>query len=482
MYRILQISDLHRSQDDLITNAALIAALDSDFTRQKNEDPEIGSIDAVIVCGDIIQGSRLGNPSYTDEINSQYQVAFEFLSELADRYLKGARSQIVIVPGNHDVDWNTAFSKMKEVPEAAQEIDLNKYLRLPDTPFRFCYKTRKLYRIEDLDGYDERFRYFNEFISKFYESSELQFPLQLDNSYNLFRLNGSKIIVAGFNSCLNNDCFNPVGKISDKAIGEAYLKIKDAKIDHMLAIAVWHHSINGPPTSNDYMDINHVREMASRGFKLGLHGHQHKMDVFPETVHLPGEEQIVVVSAGSLCVGPSELPEGERRQYNIIEISDDYGSVRVHVREMVAPRAFGPRYLHNFGGNSYADFKISDNATMLKYLIDKTLRAEKLIAEKSYIDAVSLLLSKGAPETEHGRQLLYEACFRGKLYEVAIENLNPPHSITELVFLVDALCKKNRHDNAIQIVGDCGTQLELPPSQREELLEQIELEMKIKND
>ena len=456
--------------------------MDSDFTRQKNEVPEIGNIDAVIVCGDIIQGSVLGNPSYADEINSQYQAALEFLSEVADRYLNGARSQIVIVPGNHDVDWNTAFSKMTEVSEATQETDLNKYLRLPDTPFRFCYKTRKLYQIEDLIGYEERFRCFNEFISKFYENSDLQFPLHTENTYNLFRLNGSKIVVAGFNSCLDNDCFNPIGKISDKAIGDAYLKIKDADIDHLLAIAVWHHSINGPPASNDYMDINHVREMASRGFKLGLHGHQHKMDVFPETVRLPGEEQILVVSAGSLCVGPSELPEGERRQYNVIEIPDDYASVRIHVREMVAPRTFGPRYLHFFGGNSYDDFKLLNEATMLKRPIEKTLLAEKLIAEESFNDAAKLLLSDQAFKTEHGRRLLYEACYMGKLFDIAIENLNPPHSITELVFLVDALCKKNRHENAIQIVGDCGTQLELPPSQQQELLGQIELEMKIKNE
>ena len=452
----------------------------SDPILAKNEDPAIGSIDAVIVCGDIIQGSCLGNPSYADEINSQYQVALEFLSEVADRYLKGARSQIVVVPGNHDVDWNTAFSKMKEVPEATQDINLNKYLGLPNTPFRFCYKTRKLYQIEDLVGYEERFRHFNEFILKFYENSDLQFPLHADNSYNLFRLDGSKIVVAGFNSCLHNDCFNPVGKISDKAIGDAYLKIKDADVDHLLAIAVWHHSINGPPTSNDYMDINHVREMASRGFKLGLHGHQHKMDVFPETVRLPGEEQILVVSAGSLCVGPSELPVGERRQYNVIEISDDYASVRIHVREMVAPRTFAPRYLHYFGGNSYTDFKLLDEATLLKYSIEKTLQAENLIAEKSFTDAAKLLLSDRASETEHGRRLLYEACIMGKLFDVAIENFNPPSSISELFLLVDALCDKNRHDNAIQIVKDSGTQFELPPSQQDELLDQIKLRLVIK--
>ena len=480
MYRILQISDLHRSHDDPITNKALIAALDSDFTRQKNEDPAIGSIDAVIVCGDIIQGSCLGNPSYADEINSQYQIALEFLSEVADRYLKGARSQIVIVPGNHDVDWNTAFSKMKEVPEATQDINLNKYLGFPNTPFRFCYKTRRLYHIEDLVGYEERFRCFNEFISRFYENSDLQFPLHADNSYNLFRLDGSKIVVAGFNSCLHNDCFNPVGNISDKAIGDAYLKVKDTDVDHLLAIAVWHHSVNGPPTSNDYMDINHVREMASRGFKLGFHGHQHKMDVFPDTVRLPGEEQILVVSAGSLCVGPSELPVGERRQYNVIEISDDYSSVRIHAREMIASRTFRPRYLHDFGGNSYADFKLSDEATLRKYSKEKTLQAEKLIAEKSYNDAANFLLSERASETEHGRRLLYEACFMGKLFDVAIENLNPPSSISELFFLVDALCDKNRHDSAIQIVRDSGAQLHLPQSQQDELLEQIELQMVIK--
>lgn len=112
MYRILHISDLHRSPDEPIGNASLIASLDQDFSNQRNEEPVIGPIDAIIVSGDIVQGVRVGETNAEEKLKQQYETAKDFLNELVNRYLGGDKKKIVMVPGNHDVDWNKSISSM----------------------------------------------------------------------------------------------------------------------------------------------------------------------------------------------------------------------------------------------------------------------------------------------------------------------------------------------------------------------------------
>ena len=85
--------------------------------------------------------------------------------------------------------------------------------------------------------------------------------------------------------------------------------MKDSGKVFDLHMAVWHHSIEGPPYRTDYMDVDIVRGMIGRGFRLGLHGHQHKTQVSPHEVCLPDREKMVVVSAGSLCAGTGDLPD-----------------------------------------------------------------------------------------------------------------------------------------------------------------------------
>jgi hypothetical protein len=66
------------------------------------------------------------------------------------------------------------------------------------------------------------------------------------------------------------------------------------------------------------MSVDFVKEMIDRDFRLDLHGHQHKSQVTPEDIQTPDEAIMTVVSAGSLCAGPKDLPVGTHRQYNVI--------------------------------------------------------------------------------------------------------------------------------------------------------------------
>jgi hypothetical protein len=64
--------------------------------------------------------------------------------------------------------------------------------------------------------------------------------------------------------------------VRKEAVGRSHLRLDDTGSLFDLRMAVWHHSIDGPPHRTDYMDVEIVRGMIGRGFRLGLYGHQHR--------------------------------------------------------------------------------------------------------------------------------------------------------------------------------------------------------------
>src|SRR5438105_1894721 len=106
MLTLLHISDLHRSSSDPISNSEIVSALLTDRNGFSRELPAVSQPDAIVVSGDLVQGVTLDSADYPAELEGQYEVAFDLLMELANRFVDGDRSRVVIIPGNHDVDWN----------------------------------------------------------------------------------------------------------------------------------------------------------------------------------------------------------------------------------------------------------------------------------------------------------------------------------------------------------------------------------------
>jgi Calcineurin-like phosphoesterase len=170
-YSILHISDLHRSPSDPISNDELVSALLSDRTRYVNEEPGIRSPDAIIVSGDIIQGVPLNTTDYAVELSRQYATAEAFLAELTERILGGDRSRVVIVPGNHDIDWNSAFAAMSPVGAADEPTNIAGELHKEASNFRWDWRNRQLYRIVDEKADASRLEAFWKFFERFYQAS-----------------------------------------------------------------------------------------------------------------------------------------------------------------------------------------------------------------------------------------------------------------------------------------------------------------------
>lgn len=466
-----------------MSNAELLSALISDRDNYVREEPPIRPPDAIVVSGDIIQGVGLGAAEFQAELTAQYEVAHDFLAALADRFLDGDRSRLAIVPGNHDIDWNTAFAAMEEVTRDAIPKNLPGALYEPGSFYRWDWKTLRLYKITDPDLYRRRLAAFWTFFERFYTGTRRMLRVEPWSDANLYALDDGRIGLAAFNSCEGNDCFAFHGAISRELIAQAHMDLKDIG-PWRLRMAVWHHDVEGPPHRTDYMDADIVRGMIGRGFRLGLYGHQHRTQITPQRARLLEDDTMVIASAGSLCAGHKELPTGALRGYSIVEVRDDYAGARIHVREMNVANLFSRAALRDFAGSSYVDL----DWTMP---VDAAGRAEDPVAaERSRLldaaeqalranhdpaAAIRLLEPLDLAEDSYGRRLLVEAARATGDPEQLLRAVRIPVTIEELIWMIDALLKSGAADTAQDALAEHGGRLGLPAPVRADLEARMKL-------
>jgi hypothetical protein len=471
MFSILHLSDLHRSTEDPISNEELLASLATDRERYTRTDPAIRAPDAIIVSGDVIQGVPLGYADSQGALRAQYQVAEDFLVRLAEQFVQGDRSKVIVAPGNHDVDWNIARQAMEVVPRPEEPSPRNAFK--VGTDLRWDWKDRCFYRVVRSDVYLRRFDEYWAFVDRFYRNVKGIPYVGRDRPFNLFRLAGGRIGVAVFNSCDGNDCYAFHGAIEPSAIAMArQLMQRDHRFQ--LWLAVWHHSIHGAPYRTDYMDVDQVHNMVGYGFRLGLHGHQHKHQVVPTDVHLPDRETMAVVGAGSLCAGPRDLPVGFFRQYNIIEVAHDLSSARVHVRQMETAHLFSGCHMTMAGGKTYVDVSWSpaaQHAVTSESSVPPTaiLEAERLLARGNASDAVAMLIEWMPGLSGYGRTVFLHACISAAEWSVIVERLGEPQNVEELIAVVEAHDRLHAQVPALTALKNHGDRLGMPSSQQREL-------------
>lgn len=489
MFTLLHISDLHRSPHDPIENAPLLVGLLADKDRYLVETPEVGAPDAAIVSGDIIQGVTLNTPDYAVELARQYEVAQNFLANLADRFFAGDRSRVVIVPGNHDVCWNTAHNAMTELVSEDPPIKAHAGLFQASSDFRWNWKTRTIFRITDSDGYKRRLDAYWRFAERFYADANLKYQLDRNRGFNLFELDNGRIVVAALESVHGNDCFCRQGAIESSVLSSCSLAIRDLPQQPILRIAAWHHSFQGPPQGDDYMDIASVHEMVGSGFRLGLHGHQHQADASAYAIHLPEELSMVVSSAGSLCAGARELPRGTNREYNVVVIDDAYMSARIHVREMTQGNHFGRcgRGIFRMDGFTELRWQLPAGRTggaplrAPQFTAGIVLRAEEALHNGEAGNAFSLLKEIKPTLAGHARNLFIEAARMTGNTETIIAFLAHPQSITEFIELFGAMLTEKQHDEAAALLGRA-EEFDVDAGTVEDLRSRLRMQMYIGKD
>jgi hypothetical protein len=412
-------------------------------------------------------------------MRDQYRVVAAFLEQLAIRFLEGDRSKLIIVPGNHDVCWNTSFAAMERVPEDQWPSDVRLALIEPESNYRWSWRERALYRVHDQNAYAMRMGFYWDFVESFYEGVSIAHRIDRNRGYQLFELLDRRIIVAAFDSIHCNDCFNYSGTIPRGAIARCNLQLRDSQHHYGLRIAVWHHSFQGPPQREDYMEARQVREMVGLGFQLGIHGHQHVAEATTQYIYLNETQSMGVASAGSLCAGARELPRGVNRQYNLIVIDDTLRRARVHVREMTDGEQFSGKrngaFLQGFSeltwqvatdraGNPIDAAEKNDRASII--------RGEEALRAGRVRDAIESLSAVKLTPGSYERKLAIDAFQRDQDWERLSDAIGSPETVEETVLLITALVNRDQFEGAGSTLDKA---IDLDPATRQALRDMIDV-------
>lgn len=480
---LMHISDLHRSSDEPISNAELLASLDRDLDLQSSESPAIPPPDALLVSGDLVMGAPLGDSNPTDVIAAQYRQAEEFLGELVDLLFESDRSRVVICPGNHDVDWCQSRDSMQVVPDAEYPSDVYGALASPGSTYRWNWDERALYRIVDQAAYRARMDSYWDFISRFYSDVDIHhLPTESEHPL-LVELFDRRVLVAALNSCEANDCYRRRAEFNAESVARMHLDIRKVPWEYDLKIALWHHNTTGPPSADDYLHVEQIHALIEYGFRLGLHGHQHRSEIRLHELAIPAYGSLAVISAGSLAAGSSELPRGANRQYNMLELRDDLRGVRLHVRELEGA-TLGPRRFNAFGGKSFIDVTLKPVSSGVGTILDRQrlnrnaiiteAEAARLTGEDSVV--LDLLLPLAASLDPYGRKLLTDSAVRSERWDLVREHLTPPQTLDESIVLVRAKVEVSEFEEARASVSDACANLGMSAPQASDLLDWIDLQ------
>jgi hypothetical protein len=456
---------------DPIGNDELLSTLIADRDQFVTEDPSIALPDAIVVSGDLIQGVPLGTLDYERQIASQYETAAEFLRRLVDAFADGDRSRLVMVPGNHDVDWNAAYAAMTPVPDNDVPAYFSPALCGPTGDWRWNWKERRAYRITNPAEYARRLQPFEQMMFAFYENGDVVHA----DTFRLHSLCAGRLAIVAFDSCVGNDCFAFHGAILEDAIAQAHLHLHNEG-GYELLVAVWHHNIQGDPETSDYMSLSTVHRLIGKGFRLGLHGHQHRAAAAFQYVHLPEEKRMVVVSAGSLCAGHAGLPTGVHRQYNIIELADNLAGARVHIREIAIATNFAPARRAEFGGKSYVELEweppeaLEARARERRYR--SVLAAEAAVQDERYADALTILTGD-VVQLPYARQLRLDALRESGKWAELVSAIQQPASADELIAAAIARAELGDIEGALEFLDQHRGRIGLPDPTAHDVREAI---------
>jgi 3',5'-cyclic AMP phosphodiesterase CpdA len=250
----------------------------------------------VVVSGDLTySGSR-----------TEFLLVESFLREICDKFGL-ERTQVVLVPGNHDVNW------------AAAKQDIT-------------------YRFDDYLGFVRKF-YGEELFHQRFPLVDWDFEVTSDRpkaNQMVYVSTHGAVTFVGLNTCVFEDDQNHYG-----FVGKAQLeKIKSLLPSPAgLRFAVMHHHLLPYPepleprnATDVFIDISTVRDaglverrLERLGFSLVMHGHKHKPQfresmVWDRLDVVDSPRPLLISGCGSTGVCKSELEHSQSNHYALIEL------------------------------------------------------------------------------------------------------------------------------------------------------------------
>jgi tetratricopeptide (TPR) repeat protein len=304
---VLHLSDLHFGTTD---NARIwYAQLAEDLRYELN----CSRLDALILSGDIASKST----------SEEYAAAKLFINRLCQEFQLESH-QIVIVPGNHDVNWELA----EEAYILTNQEDYDGELR------EGCYieESASLIKLRDEEKYKQRFTHFSQF---YQEIKGEDYSLEYDQQYSLQHLPEQNLLILGLNSAWQIDhYYKSRASIHPDALSNILSQIRrSSAYENCLKIAVWHHPLNSA-FEDRIKDDSFIERLAVAGFRLVLHGGIHRAE--SSSYHYDygtDGRQINIIGAGVFGRPTQELIPGYPWQYNLLKVESSQLTVETRRRD-----------------------------------------------------------------------------------------------------------------------------------------------------
>jgi predicted MPP superfamily phosphohydrolase len=300
MKRILHLSDLHL---DTINEAnKLCVQLIADLRTEM----EITHLHYLVISGDV-------SKSATKE---QFNAAHRILTKLIDKFDLDVRN-LIIVPGNHDMNRNMSGEAYSYVPEHRLPVELSReYIPLPN--LGALRRDRKLYR--------QRFHNFSNFVESLVSE---KYPLSHSSQGILHMYPENQLLFLALNSSWEVDhYYQHRASVNISSLYNALEKLQDSKYDSWLKIAVWHHPVTG---SHMMEKIDFLEQLSIHRFQTVMHGHVHEAI---EGYHKYDEKRgLHIIGAGTFGAPTNEQMPGIPFQYNLLTLDTEARSITVETRK-----------------------------------------------------------------------------------------------------------------------------------------------------
>jgi len=312
--RVLHLSDLHvRAGDDPATS---LEPLLTDL-RDRVEGLALEKLDFVVVSGDLTNRASAG----------ELEKARALLSRLCEE-MSLSTERCIVVPGNHDLDWDTEVYDFKK----KRAVDPSRL-----APGSFVTQENG-YLVRDDARYPTRFRPFSDHL--YHPLCLRPYPLAPEEQGLSHLFAAERIQFVTLNSSVHIDelhanraAIHP-GALS-RALAEASRQVDEARgrgdleeNTEILRLAVFHHPVTGNDKIEDDAFLDRLRRADVRAV---LHGHVHE-DRADLVGYLHPTRRLHVIGAGSFGAPAEGRPESTPRLYNLLTIQRDLGLVRVDTR------------------------------------------------------------------------------------------------------------------------------------------------------
>lgn len=328
--RILHISDLQAGKGCL-----------AEYPLEKSENPKglyeryaeklaldakktaDGNIDIIVCTGDIAQFG----------LNSDYKMAGYFMDKLRTT-LKKKWKDVLLVPGNHDVNYNNAKDKFKDTMGSSARFHPNKHLEI--------IKTAKMTS-------------FKKWLHTIYKDTAYEYtpeqPIHFD------KITNRNIVVVGLDTC-ETQTFrkkSDSGHIGAKQLEKSAELFSKYKEGRKIKIAIMHHNPFLDQTEQATIDDPKgvLESLRSQGVKIILAGHMHqgrlienKSLSYPST---NAKNKIYILVTGPCCMTSEgrwfdlkKIKEAVPNRYQIITLDRIAGTAHLFFRKFTFERFSEP--------------------------------------------------------------------------------------------------------------------------------------------